>query len=138
MARDPGLEELLTEDLAGTANLTTRPMFGGLVWLCRGHLLCGARTNELLIRLGAGQDGWALDLPDIVPMSARGRTMRGWIRADHRAYADDELRRRLLNAALSFVRFLPPKVSPMPDIPWDFPDGPGHTARSARARRSKA
>jgi len=43
-------------------------------------------------------------------MISRGRPMPGWVRAGPDAFGDDALRRRLLAAALAFVRSLPPKV----------------------------
>jgi hypothetical protein len=42
MARDPGLEHLLSEYLASTAGLSEKAMFGGRAWLMDGNLLCGA------------------------------------------------------------------------------------------------
>lgn len=109
MARDEGLEELLREDLATEPGLTEKAMFGGRAWLLRGNLLCGARDDGMLIRLGAGNDGWALKTAGIGPMISRGRPMRGWVRAAPEAYGDDSLRRRLLDAALAFVKGLPAK-----------------------------
>lgn len=135
MARDSGLEDLLFEDLAGVPGVATRPMFGGLAWLHDGHLLCAARQDGILIRLGAGQEEWALASPGIAPMRNGGRPMKGWIWANEAAYGDDTLRRRLIGAALDFVRSLPCKAAPPSATPWDFPDTPG---RSVRARQPKA
>jgi hypothetical protein len=109
MARDEGLEELVREDLGAMPGLTEARMFGGLAWLLHGHLLCGASGNGMLVRLGKGSDGWALLTPDIAPMVMRGRRMEGWVRAGPSAFGDDALRRRLLDAALAFVRSLPAK-----------------------------
>ena len=109
MARDEGLEELLRADLEDEPGLAEKPMFGGRAWLLRGNLLCGARDDGMLVRLGAGNDGWALKTPGIGPMISRGCPMRGWARAAPEAYGDDALRRRLLDAALAFVRGLPGK-----------------------------
>ena len=109
MARDAGLEELVREHLAGEAGIAEAPMFGGLAWLLRGHLLCGARADGMLVRLGKGGDAWALALPGIAPMVMRGRPMRGWVRAGPEAFGHDALRRQLLDAALAFARTLPPK-----------------------------
>lgn len=103
MARDPGLEELLREALEGEPGLTEKAMFGGLAWLLHGRLLCAARHDGMLVRLGKGQDGWALALPDIRPMAAR---MPGWVKAGPEAFGDDALRRRLLDAAFAVVRGL--------------------------------
>lgn len=109
MARDEGLEELLRTDLDSIPGVTEKAMFGGRAWLLDGHLLCGAREDGMLVRLGKGQDGWALALPSIGPMIMRGSPMKGWVRAQPEAFGDDVLRRRLLDSALAFVRALPPK-----------------------------
>ena len=109
MARDYGLEELLREDLGKEWGLTEKAMFGGRAWLLYGNLLCGARDDGMLARVGRNNDGKALELPDVVPMISRGRRMQGWVRAGPTAFGDDALRRKLLDAALTFVRSLPAK-----------------------------
>jgi hypothetical protein len=103
------LEAVLTEDLASVAGLAERAMFGGWAWLLRGNLLCGARQDGLLVRIGKANESWALALPDVAPMISRGRRMGGWVRAGPDAYGDDALRRRLLKAALEFTASLPGK-----------------------------
>ena len=109
MARDPGLEDLIRGDLPRDAALTEKAMFGGWAWLLNGKLLLGARGDGMLARLGKGNDGWALALPDIAPMISRGRAMDGWVRAGPAAYGDDALRLGLIEGALEFVGRLPPK-----------------------------
>lgn len=42
-------------------------------------------------------------------MMMGSRRMQGWVRAAPEAYGDDALRRKLLDAALGFVRSLPAK-----------------------------
>ncbi|MGY5807122.1 TfoX/Sxy family protein [Rhizobium sp. LEGMi198b] len=109
MARDAGLEELLREELGQRSGLSEKGMFGGWAFLLNGHLLCGAREDGMLIRLGKGNDAWALEQPDIKPMLSGSREMQGWVRAGPEAYGNDMLRKRLLLAALNFVEGLPPK-----------------------------
>jgi hypothetical protein len=53
-----GLEELLRECLQAEPGLTE--MFGGRAWLLNGNLLCGARDDGMLARLGKGNEDWAL------------------------------------------------------------------------------
>jgi hypothetical protein len=84
-------------------------MFGGWAWLLNGNLLCGARDDGVLFRLGKGNDQWALDVDGIAPMISRGRRMSGWVRVAPEAFGDDTLARRLIDSALAFVRSLPPK-----------------------------
>lgn len=109
MARDKGLEELLNDSLEVVPGLTQKAMFGGWAWLVNGNLLCGARTDSMLVRLGRENEPWALKIPGVVPMTMRGRPMRGWIRAAPEAYGNEALRQSLLNAALEFNRSLPKK-----------------------------
>jgi len=109
MARDRGLEDLVEAELQTTAGLSRKAMFGGWAWLRYGNLLCGARVDSLLVRLGKGQDGWALAIDGIVPMVSGGRTMPGWVRASADAYGDEELLRRLIAAAVAFNGTLPPQ-----------------------------
>lgn len=108
MARDAGLEERLRGDLP-RAGFTVKAMFGGWAGLLNGNLTLSARDTGLLARLGKGNDDWALALPDVEPMISRGRRMAGGVRAGPDAYGDDELRSRLIEAALACVRSLPPK-----------------------------
>lgn len=107
MARDEGLEELLSKDLTGTPGLTQKAMFGGLAWLLHGNLLCGARHDGVLVRLGKDNDAWALKIPGIAPMMMKDRRMNGWVRASADVYGDDGIREKLLKAALEFNRTLP-------------------------------
>jgi hypothetical protein len=109
VARDAGLEALLSEDLGSVAGLREKAMFGGWAWLLHGNLLCGARHDGMLARIGKANEGWALALPGVAPMISRGRRMGGWVRAGPDAYGDDALRRKLLDAALDFTRALPRK-----------------------------
>jgi hypothetical protein len=109
LARDEGLEEMLRDDLGPAPGLSEKTMFGGRAWLVNGNLLCGARDDGMLARLGKDRDRWALELPDVVPMLSRGRRMQGWVRAGPAAFGDDALRRKLIEAALAFVRSLPAK-----------------------------
>lgn len=109
MARDHGLEELIYDELRATPGVTEKAMFGGWAWLLWGNLLCGARQDGMLVRLGKGNDAWALAISGVAPMLSRGKAMHGWVRADAGVYGDDALRRKLLSSALAFVSALPKK-----------------------------
>lgn len=109
MSRDAGLEELIRQELGERSGLSEKPMFGGLAFLLDGNLLCGARNDGMLVRLGKGNDGWALSLVGIDLMVMGDRRMNGWVRAGAQAYGEDAVRKRLLDAALAYVLSLPPK-----------------------------
>jgi hypothetical protein len=76
MARNKVLEELLGDDLAQVRGITEKAMFGGWAWLLNGNLLCGARNDGMLIRLGKGNDAWALAMPG--DCSTRGYQSAFW------------------------------------------------------------
>lgn len=109
MVRDKALEALIEDQLASVSGLTGKTMFGGWVWLLHGNLLCGARQEGVLVRLGQGHDDWALEIPGIEPLYSGTRRMHGWVRAAPHLTADAALRQRLIAAALRFVRTLPRK-----------------------------
>ena len=109
MARDEDLEALLREHFGAGPGLKEKAMFGGRAWLLNGNLVCGALNGGMLVRLGNGNDRWALELPGTGSMMMRGRRMQGWVRAGPDAYGDGALRGKLLDAALAFVRTLPAK-----------------------------
>lgn len=109
MARDRGLEELLNDNLAEIPELAQKAMFGGMAWLLNGNLLCGARDDGMLVRLGKDNDAWALKIPGVAPMVMQGRQMNGWVRAAPEVCGADGLPKKLLKAALEFNRTLPKK-----------------------------
>lgn len=109
MTRDAGLEQLMHEHLGSLPGLTGKVMFGGYAWLLDGHLLCGVRSDGVLLRLGKGNDRWALARAGVVPMAMGERLMHGWVRVAPEAFGDDAFARELIDAALAFVRSLPPK-----------------------------
>ena len=110
MARDWLLEEMVREALGDRPGLTERAMFGGLCWMLDGHLLCAASQKGMMVRLGKGEDGWALAHPEIVTVTMGDRAMPGWVRVPpDPSREDDALRRTLVERAIAFVRSLPSK-----------------------------
>ena len=109
MARERHLEALIQKDLGPMPGLTEKAMFGGLAWMLDGHLLCAARDDGMLVRLGKGQDAWALRIDGVMPMRVGDRPMTGWVRCGPNVYDDATLRKRLISQAITFVGSLPPK-----------------------------
>lgn len=110
MARDWLLEEMVREALGDAGGITQKAMFGGLCWLLGGHLFCAASGKGMMVRLGKGEDSWALAHPGIVTVVMGERAMPGWVRVSPDvSREDDALRRKLLQKAIAFARTLPPK-----------------------------
>ncbi|MDZ4088009.1 MAG: TfoX/Sxy family protein [Tabrizicola sp.] len=51
MSFDPGLAQLLRDDLAGEP-VTEQKMFGGLCFLSGGHMICGVHRGGTMFRVG--------------------------------------------------------------------------------------
>jgi hypothetical protein len=99
----------LNDDLLDERDVSAKTVFGGWAWLMRGHLLCGARHDGLLVRLGNGRDDWALQMAGVESMMSGSRRMHGWVRVAPQVYGDDALRRQWLAAAIEFSQSLPEK-----------------------------
>ena len=110
MAYDEGIAEQLREALAEVPGIGETRMFGGLCFLLRGNMLCGASGwSDTMFRVGKAAEAEALALPGTRIMEMGGRRMGGFIRADETALADDDTFARLIALALAFVSALPPK-----------------------------
>lgn len=109
MPRDSELEGKVETHLRGVPGVTRKAMFGGLAYMVDGKLLCGASTRGLMVRLGKGNDAWALDEPGVTTVTMKNKSMAGWVRADPDACEDERLRARLLHAAKQYIATLPSK-----------------------------
>ena len=112
MARDSGLEEVVREYLADLPGLSGKAMFGSWCWLLDGGLLCCASQAGVMVRLGKGNEAWALALGGVTPFINGQRPMPGWVLAAPETFADDALAHKLIDSALAFVQELPPKALP--------------------------
>ena len=108
MAYDPGLAQLLRDDLASLAP-EEKPMFGGLCFMASGNMICGVHKAGGLFRVGKANMDAALALPGVGPMEMTGRRMAAFVDAAPAALADDATRAALMRLALEFHASLPPK-----------------------------
>lgn len=111
MPFDPGLAQLLRDDLMGEA-FEEKKMFGGLCFLTSGgHMICGLHKGGTMYRVGKDSYEKALALPGVRPMLMGDRPMAAMVELSPEDSADDALRAPVLALALSTVRALPPKVA---------------------------
>ena len=111
MPFDPGLAQLLRDDLAGEA-FTEKKMFGGLCFLTPGgHMICGLYKGGTMYRVGKESYEEALALPGVRPMRMGDRPMAAMVELSPEDSSDDTLRAPVLALALATVRALPPKVA---------------------------
>ena len=89
------------------APLVPEQVRSGVAFMLDGNMLCGTYRDRGMYRVGKANEGAALELPHVRPMTMTGRAMPGLVEADREAIADPELRGRLLGLALDFVGALP-------------------------------
>ena len=63
--------------------------------------------RQPLLRVGKDNEAWANQIPGVATAIMRGRRMPGWVRATPEAYGNDQLRQKLIDAAIDFTGSLP-------------------------------
>jgi hypothetical protein len=108
VAYDTDMAHRIREVLAREADLTEKPMFGGLAFLLAGHMVVTAsRQGGLMLRVDPARADDLLADPRASRMVMRGREMDGWLRVAVDAEADDL--QRWVGVGVDYVRTLPPK-----------------------------
>jgi TfoX/Sxy family transcriptional regulator of competence genes len=110
LAFDPGLAQILRDDLAGEP-YTEKKMFGGLCFLIHGNMICGLHKGGTMYRVGKDNYAAALALPGVRPMMMGDRPMAAMVELSPEDSADDARRSAVLALARATVRSLPPKVA---------------------------
>lgn len=109
MAYDEGLAERLRDVLSEQIGVTEKKMFGGLAFLCQGHMFCGITGEELMVRVGTEGYEQALLEPHTRAMDFTGKALKGYVYVAPEGFeADDDLK-HWANRGLEFVLTLPPK-----------------------------
>jgi TfoX/Sxy family transcriptional regulator of competence genes len=109
VAYDERLASRVREILAEGGDADERKMFGGLAFMVNGHMCCGIREGDLMLRLGPDQAEKALDEPDVRPMDFTGRPLKGYVYVAGSGVATEAELRRWLQLARDFIATLPPK-----------------------------
>jgi TfoX/Sxy family transcriptional regulator of competence genes len=108
MGADDDLAAAVRAALAGAGTIREVKMFGGTGFMLNGNLIAMLSKRGLLVRIGEDRLPEALKRPGARPMEMRGRTMEGYIIADH-AELTAKAAQDWLQLALAFVQTLPPK-----------------------------
>lgn len=109
MAYDPGLAQLLRDELGPREDITEKRMFGGIAFLLAGHMVCGVHPGGAMFRVGKAAEAEARAIEGAGPMMFTGRPMGGMIDVTPDGLADDDSRARWMALALAHAQSLPPK-----------------------------
>jgi len=110
LAYDPGLAELMRDDLADVASISEKKMFGGIAFMLDGHMVCGVHQGGGMFRIGKEAEADALAIEGAGPMMFTGKRMGGFIDVSDDALVDDDRRATWMAMALAYARSLPPKA----------------------------
>jgi hypothetical protein len=122
MARDNALAGRLRATLKGRRSIAEKPMFGGVCFMLRDHMLCGTGKPGFMFRVGADQEAEALARPGAARMEFNGRQFRGFVWVDPNRCKDADLP-DWIALAENYIKTLPAKKPKTP--------------AKARARRAK-
>lgn len=77
--------------------------------MVNGHMCCGIRDKDLMLRLGPDQAEEALDEPDVRPMDFTGRPLKGYVYVAASGVGTEAKLRQWLQLARDFIDTLPPR-----------------------------
>ncbi|MDY0013956.1 MAG: TfoX/Sxy family protein [Rhodocyclaceae bacterium] len=110
------LAERIRFGLLGTL-FSERRMFGAVVFMVQGHMLCAATRKGLMLRVGPAGMARALADPAARPFDGAGRPMTGFVLVAPEGFDRDEALEAWLELGLAFVTTLPPKAPRPPRKP---------------------
>jgi len=109
VAYDEPLAARVATHLSGRPGYRAKRMFGGVGYLCHGHMAAGVSGEALIVRVGP--DDWqaALTAPAAREFDITGRSMRGWVMVDRPGWEEDDLLADWLDRGWRFAASLPAK-----------------------------
>ncbi|MFC3616717.1 TfoX/Sxy family protein [Lutimaribacter marinistellae] len=108
MAYPEQMAETMRADLGVEPGLSEKRMFGGLMFLLHGNMVCGVMKDGAMYRPGKAREAAALEA-GARRLEFGGRNLGGMVEVDYAAFEDDALRARLTEFALAHAASLPPK-----------------------------
>jgi len=107
MAYDEGLADRIRRALEGRPDVDERHMFGGVAFMLRDHVCCGVVQSSLMVRLDPDGSDHLLHRPNVRPMDATGRPMRGFLFVDGDSLASEDALQEWLDRAVAYAESMP-------------------------------
>ena len=110
MAYSEELASRIRDLLGARSGVSERRMFGSLAFLLNGHLACGARGEDLLMRVDQDEsDALIRAEPHVFRPDMGGRKMRTFLQVDAVGLTTDAELARWVDLAADVASTLPPK-----------------------------
>ena len=102
--------ERLRAILGDDPNISDKKMFGGVVFMLNGNMLCGyTNKGKLMVRVGKELEAEARKIPGAQDMDFTGKKMGGMLFVDEVTIVDETSLKRWIALATQFVGSLPAK-----------------------------
>ena len=110
MAYDEELAQRIRTLLEDDPDISEKRMFGGLAFLCAGHMAVAVSgQGGLMVRVEPDETDALVAKPGAGPMEMRGRPLDGWIRVDAEAVRTTPELEAWVRRGAAYARSLPPK-----------------------------
>lgn len=110
LAYDEQLAQRIRVALRDDAEVTEKKMFGGVAFLCRGHMFVGVAGSSLMARVGKAHYEDSLSRKHVREMDFTGKPMLGYVFVDGEGLKSAKQLHFWLERSQEFVATLPPKV----------------------------
>src|SRR5215510_3268986 len=100
MAYDEKLASRIRKELDRRSDVVEKHMFGGVAFMVRGHMSCGAAGPSLMVRVDPTEGDGLLREPNVRPMDFTGKPMRGFLFVDAPAIATAATLRKWIGRAV--------------------------------------
>ena len=107
MAFDEGLAQRVREILADRNDVREKRMFGGLAFMVAGHMACGIRDDELMVRVGKERWDESLARPHAREMDFTGRSLKGFVYVGSEGLREDDQLAHWVRWAVEHAESLP-------------------------------
>ncbi len=110
MTTSDALRVLLRDALSDLEGIVEKPMSGGIQFVWKGRMLCGAMGDDFMLRIDKRRyDEWIVE-DGAHAMVMAGQTLKGWILVPQSAVEGSPATlRKWINRAVEFVGTLPEK-----------------------------
>jgi hypothetical protein len=104
-------DEMLASRIRGVLGeddeVVEKRMFGGLAFMCKGHMLAGVVGSDMVARVGKDSCADALSRSHVREMNFTGKPMSGFVLVDPDGLAREEDVRFWIERCRAFVNRLP-------------------------------
>lgn len=109
MAYDEKFAARLRNVFEGNLDISEKKMFGGLAFMCRGHMFVGIIGEDLMARVGPDHYLEALQQKHVREMDFTGKPMKGYVFVASEGLSSAQSLKSWTSMCLRFIDTLPPK-----------------------------